>query len=197
MPAGFGRIGVFSKSMWRLWLSAKSRCRKTCDAERGNSIASKTDFRCAATELMKRRSEMTLLREATADSVFFQFGDPHYRRFSQKKQEELGLVGNDLWGNRSAKAGALLCPASNRSEKIAVSKSGLEYLAAAVERGERITSGEVVFYQSYNKSTLYILRMNVVDVVAKLKGVPPREGKYGPFWLFNRDGTPEDDDVPF
>jgi hypothetical protein len=84
-----------------------------------------------------------------------------------------------------------------KSAKVAVSKAGLDYLAAAVERGEHITSGEVVFYESYNRSTLYILRMNVVDVVERLKGVAPREGKYGPFWLFYHDGTPEDSDVPF
>jgi hypothetical protein len=149
---------------------------------------------------MKRSSEMTILdREAPAlpfDSTF-NFDDPNYHRFPQKKQEELGLTGNELACNRAAKAGALLCPASSRSEKIAVSQSGLDYLFAAVQRGDRITSGEVVFYEWDGKKNVIILRMKVVDVVAKLKGIPPREGKYGPFWLFYRDGTPEDDDVPF
>jgi hypothetical protein len=129
----------------------------------------------------------------------FRFGDPNWRRFPQKKQEEIGLAGNELWSNKSVQAGALICPASNRSEKIAVSESGLKYLATAVEHGDNITSGEVVFSGWDDKRHLnYIITsMDVVEVVTKLKGIVPRDGKYGPFWLFYRDGTPEDDDVPF
>jgi hypothetical protein len=140
-------------------------------------------------------------REATADCAFnfgFDFGDPNWKRFPQKKMhEELGLTGNELRGNIAAKAGALLCSASSRSEKIAVGQSGLDYLFAAVQRGDRITSGEVVFYEWDDRKQTVIIKMDVVDVVAKLKDVAPRQGKYGPFWLFYRDGTPEDDDVPF
>jgi hypothetical protein len=127
----------------------------------------------------------------------FSFTDPLWRRFPQRKHEELGLTGNDLYGNRGWRAGALLCPASSRSEKIAVSQSGLNYLSAAVERGDKITSGQVVFYERSGNYNIVILHMNVTDVVNKLDGIPPRDGKYGPFWLFYRDGTPEESDVPF
>jgi hypothetical protein len=129
----------------------------------------------------------------------FNFGDPRWRRFPQSKHEELGLAGNELWSNKSAKAGALLCPASSRSEKIAVSESGLNYLAAAVQRGDNITSGEVVFYEWKDdcKRNAIILHMDVVDVFNRVKNITPRQGKYGPFWLFYRDGTPEDGDIPF
>ena len=129
----------------------------------------------------------------------FDFDDPNFRRFPQHKHDELGLSGNGLWGNRLTKQGALLCPPSSRSEKIAVSQSGLNYLLAAVERGD-ITSGEVVFHEwdDGRKKQVVTIRMDVVDVAKKLEGVAPRQGKYGPFWLFYRDGRPEDDnDIPF
>ena len=130
--------------------------------------------------------------------IEFNFDDPNWKRFPQKTHDVLGLIGNELHGNRPAKAGALTCLASSRSEKIAVSKSGLDYLAAAVQRGDNITSGEVIFYKWENRKNVIILRMNVLDVAAKLTGITAREGKYGPFWLFYRDGRPEDDnDVPF
>jgi hypothetical protein len=127
----------------------------------------------------------------------FSFDDPHWRRFPQRKHDELGLVGNELWGNKSAKRGALVCPPSNKSEKIAVSEAGLNYLVAAVQRGD-ITSGEVVFYEFVDRKQVVTVRMDVLDVFAKVKDVAPRQGKYGPFWLFYKDGTPEDDDdIPF
>jgi hypothetical protein len=130
----------------------------------------------------------------------FNFGDQNWRRFPQKKQEELGCTGNDLWNNKSAGAGALICPTSNRSDKIAVSQSGLEYLFAAVQRGDHITSGKVVFTHWDDKRhySSILISMDVTDVYNKIKGVEPRQGKYGPFWLFYRDGTPEgDEDAPF
>jgi hypothetical protein len=129
----------------------------------------------------------------------FQFADHDWRRFPQSKHEELGLTGNDLWCNRGWRSGALLCSASSRSDKIAVSKTGLDYLAAAVERGDKITSGEVVLYEWRDdcKRNIIILQMDIGDVVDKVKNITPRDGKYGPFWLFYRDGTPEDGDVPF
>jgi hypothetical protein len=142
------------------------------------------------------------------DSLFdtdptFNFDDPNWRRFPQKKHEELGLVGNELWSKKPAKAGALTCPVSNRSEKIAVSQSGLNYLHAAVQRGDDITSGQVVFFEWDDKKrvSVIIIRMNVVDVFNKVKDSTPRQGKqgkHGPFYLFYRDGTSEDDEeVPF
>ena len=78
-----------------------------------------------------------------------------------------------------------------------MSKSGLDYLFAAVQRGD--ITGEIVFYEWDGRKQATIIKMDVVDVVAKLKDIPPREGKWGPFWLFYRDGTPVDDDnyVPF
>jgi hypothetical protein len=131
------------------------------------------------------------------NDIAFSFDDPAWRRFPRSQSDKLGLVANELWNNKSAKAGALVCSASSRSEKIAVSQSGLNYLAAAVERGDNITSGQVVFSEYWEKGrSAIIMHMDVADVVAKLKGILPREGKYGPFWLFYRDGTPEEEDAP-
>jgi hypothetical protein len=130
-----------------------------------------------------------------ADSTF-RFNDANWRRFPPKKHEELGLSGNELYGNRFAKAGALVCPASSRSEKIAVSQSGLNYLYDAVQRGGSITSGQVIFsgWDDKRHITYIIIKMDVIDAFNKVKDITPRQGKYGPFWLFYWDGTPEDDD---
>jgi hypothetical protein len=134
-----------------------------------------------------------------ANDIAFSFSDPAWRRFPRSQSDKLGLVANELWSNKSAKAGALVCSVSNRSEKIAVSESALNYLAAAVQRGDNITSGQVVFVEFWDKGkSAIIIHMDVADVVAKLKGILPREGKYGPFWLFYRDGTPEEaEEAPF
>jgi hypothetical protein len=139
--------------------------------------------------------DTTLFEHDTA----FSFRDPSWRRFPQKKREEIGLAGNDLWGNKSIPAGALTCPASDRSDKFAVSQAGLNYLYEAVQRGEAITSGEVVLsgWDDKRHINYIILCMDVVEIFDKLKDIPPRQGKYGPFWLVYRDGTPEDENVPF
>jgi hypothetical protein len=136
---------------------------------------------------------------ASKNDIAFSFDDPNWRRFPRSQCEKLGLVTNELYHNKSAKAGALVCSASSRSEKIAVSESVLNYLAAAVQCGDNITSGQVVFSEYWEKGrSAIIIHMDVVDVVAKLKGIAPREGKYGPFFLFYRDGTPEDaEEAPF
>jgi hypothetical protein len=127
----------------------------------------------------------------------FSFDDPRWKRFPQKTHDELGLVGNELFGNKSGKAGALVCSPSNKYPEVAVSKTGLDYLAAALQRGD-ITSGEVVFYEWEGRKRVIVETLNVVDVVAALKNTPPREGRFGQYWWFNRDGTPyEDGDVPF
>jgi hypothetical protein len=133
------------------------------------------------------------------NDIAFSFSDPNWRHFPRSQSDKLGLVANELYYNKSAKAGALVCSASSRSEKIAVSQSGLNYLAAAVERGDSITSGQVVFSEYWEKGrSAIIIHMDVADVVAKLKGIAPREGKYGPFFLFYRDGTPEEaEEAPF
>jgi hypothetical protein len=66
----------------------------------------------------------------------FSFADPDWHRFPQKMHEKLGLVGNELWSNKSAKAGALVCSQSSKYPEIAVAKAGLDYLFAAVQRGD-------------------------------------------------------------
>jgi hypothetical protein len=127
----------------------------------------------------------------------FSFDEPNWRRFPQKKHEELGLVGNELWGNKSAKAGALVCSPSSKYPEIAVSQSGLEYLNAALQRGA-ITWGVVVFYKWNGRKRDIIESLDVIDVATKLKNIPPRDGRFGSYWWWNQNGTPyEDDDVPF
>ena len=116
--------------------------------------------------------------------------DGRWLRFPQKTHDELGLVGNELYFHSDAKIGALVAKLGTRFPEIAVSQSGLEYLHTAVLRGDKITSGRLVLGKWEGAHFVVIEEIPVGDVVAAVKGIPPKDGQFGPYWWFNQDGTP-------
>jgi hypothetical protein len=60
---------------------------------------------------------------------------------------------------------------------------------------ERIPAGDVV---TVNLDDELIVRKSVSEIAALVKNVPPRNGKYGRYWLFNANLTLYDESkVPF
>jgi hypothetical protein len=121
----------------------------------------------------------------------FDFDDRAWRRFPQRTHDELKLVTNDLYYHSDAKVGALVAKGGKYPE-IAVSTKGLDYLCAAVQRGDKIASGVVVLARRDEVGRPFVVKeMAVADVKEAVKNIAPRNGQYGFYWWFYSDGTPQ------
>jgi hypothetical protein len=124
------------------------------------------------------------------DIIPFSFEDRAWQRFPQKTHDQLRLASNDLYHHSAAKIGALVAKGAKYAE-IAVSKSGLDYLWAAV-RGGKISRGIVALARREDGGRPVVTKeMDVADVVESVKDIPPREGDWGQYWWFYADGTPQ------
>jgi hypothetical protein len=117
----------------------------------------------------------------------FSFDDPHWRPFAREKLDMLHVTPNELWFNTTTKAGALIVKQSGQYAEFAISKAGLDHLHDAVRAG-RIVAGCIVLVQ--RDSGAVVLVKDVIEVVADLNGRSPRDGRLGPYWWLNADGTP-------
>ena len=133
---------------------------------------------------------------AETEAIIFDINDPNWRLFSRTKLQALGISPSQLWHNARAKLGALVAQRSARYENYAISQAGIEYLRSA-ERDDKIKCGVVVLMANRE----IVAQKLVAEVVAALDGVAARESsdpRFGPYWLFNADLTPFDNDwTPF
>jgi hypothetical protein len=119
----------------------------------------------------------------------FSFTNPNWRPFAPEKLDALGITPNQLWANNRITAGALVVKKSTQYAEYALGKAGVDYLHAAVQAG-KITSGYVVLAK-WDAAKLVVVQIKpVVEVVAELDGIPPRDGPFGPYWWMNADLTP-------
>jgi hypothetical protein len=139
---------------------------------------------------------MTATETEDGMNIVFDINDPDWRLFPRTKLQALGISPSQLWHNASAELGALVVQRSPKYENYAISQSGIEYLHSA-ERDGKIKCGVVVLMAKRE----IITQKPVVEVVAALDGVAVRESsdpRFGPYWLFNADLTPFDNDwTPF
>jgi hypothetical protein len=118
-----------------------------------------------------------------------------WRTFPRPKSNaDTDFFPNRMWHNERTGEGVLAAYQSDRYTKFAIGEKGLNYLLTALKE-ERITTGDVV---TVNLNDELIARKSVSEVVASVKNIPPKNGPYGRYWLFNADLTPYDESkVPF
>jgi hypothetical protein len=125
--------------------------------------------------------------------MVFNFDDRKWRIFPRTKLNELRVTPNELWGNDSAKEGALIVRQSRKYSEYALGKNGLDYLQAALQKGT-IKEAWVVLVER-DKDEI-VTEKPLAEVVAALDGVEPSLGnrgdRLGPFWWVFDDLTPQE-----
>jgi hypothetical protein len=125
----------------------------------------------------------TIARDTTA----FRFDNRDWRLVSRDKLTELGISPNRIAFNKVTNAAALVVDQSARYAEFAVSETGLVLLHSALQSG-KVEKAEVVFVIK-----MAVMRRHpVLEMVATVKDIPPREGQFGRYWWFNLNGTIND-----
>jgi hypothetical protein len=120
--------------------------------------------------------------------------DAGWRTFPRSKSDATDFFPNRMWYNERTGEGVLVAHQSDRYTEFAIGEKGLNYLLAALKE-ERITAGDVALV---DRDDELIARKSVSEVAALVKDLPPRNGPYGGFWLFDSDLTPHDESkAPF
>lgn len=115
--------------------------------------------------------------------------DEGWRTFPRQKSDAIGIWPNRMWHNVRTRQGALAAHQSDRYTLFAIGENPLNHLLTALKE-ERITAGDVV---TVNLDDELIARKSVSEVAALVENIPPRNGPYGRYWLFNADLTPYDE----
>ena len=121
---------------------------------------------------------MTYISNIEPNTPAFSFADPAWRPFPREKQRELNLASCELWQNSATKSGALVCRKANKYPQYPLSKSGLDYLLAAVRAG-KLESGWVVLAGWEGSQRIPINILYVLDVVETLKDITPTKDRSG------------------
>jgi hypothetical protein len=93
---------------------------------------------------------------------------------------------NEPWFNPFTISGALVVRQSGQYAEYARSKVALDHLHDAV-RAERLRSGNIVLVK---RDGTVILIKPVTEMFAELSAIPCRDGRLGPYWWLNANGTP-------
>jgi hypothetical protein len=120
---------------------------------------------------------------------------PHegWRAFPRPKSEATDFYPNKMFHNENTDEGVVAAYQSDRP-KFAIGEKPLNYLLTALKE-ERVTEGNVV---TVNRDDELIARKSVSEIAALVKNVPPKNGPYGRYWLFDADLTLYDESkVPF
>jgi hypothetical protein len=111
--------------------------------------------------------------------------DKGWRSFTRQQLDDLGIYPNRVQYNPRLGKADLLVHQSPRYTEFAVGENGLNNSQAALKNG-RITVSDVVLI---NLDWEEVARKPVSEVAAMVENVPPRNGEYGRYWLFNADLT--------
>jgi hypothetical protein len=114
--------------------------------------------------------------------------DEGWRSFTRQQLDDLGIYPNRVQYNARLGKADLIVHQSPRYTEFAVGENGLNNSQAAVKNGH-ITESDVVLI---NLDGEEVARKPVSEVAAMVEKLPPRNGDYGRYWLFNADLTPYD-----
>src|SRR6516165_12794993 len=121
------------------------------------------------------------------DPCAFRFDNYEWRFVSRDELANLGIWPNRIAFNKVANAAALVVAQSAQYAEFALSESGLYRVRDGLEGG-KVVRADVALV----KGMAVLRRYPVLDVVATVKGVSPREGRFGPYWWLNLDGSVND-----
>jgi hypothetical protein len=120
----------------------------------------------------------------------FSFEDRAWRPFPKAKLDELKITPNEMTfhPNSGAGVGGLIVSKSSKFPEFPVSKTGIDYQQSALNAG-KIQHSIVILWEWRDNEKFVISQTELADLVAGLKGIPPRDGRLGPYWWLNSDGT--------
>jgi hypothetical protein len=126
---------------------------------------------------------------SASEQYSFSFGDYNWRSFARAKLDELRVTPNELLFHNITKRGAVVVRRAKNYSEFALSKAAVDYLQAALQEG-RITEALVILAER-DRDVIVCIKP-LVEVVASLVGIEPRDGPFGPYWWMNADLTPHD-----
>jgi hypothetical protein len=113
----------------------------------------------------------------------------NWRQFKDERTKALGVWPNQLW--RNGEAGALVVMKSSTYAEYALSKSGLDYMLAALQAG-RISTGSIALANWQAGKLTIVATKPAHEVAAAVEGITPRNGdRLGPYWWMKADLTPD------
>jgi hypothetical protein len=115
--------------------------------------------------------------------------DPNWRIFATDATKALGIFPNQLWHHGVENLAALVIFKPQDYEEFPVSQAGLQYVLKAHQ--EKRAVGYVVLARRQLWKPQLVGAKDVAAVAAILKGVPPRDGPFGPYWWLRADFTPD------
>jgi hypothetical protein len=125
--------------------------------------------------------------------------DVRWRAFATELNKSLGVYPNEFRhdGNR---AGVLIVWKAQTSEDFPMNKLGVDYLVKAQREGR--IEGHVVLARRRQEGKIETVSVKgIEDVACMVSGVPPKVGRFGPYWWlhadFMLDGFGALDQAPF
>jgi hypothetical protein len=107
--------------------------------------------------------------------------DQSWRPFAPERTKALGVFPNQLWHNAIERLGALVIFKPKAYEEYPMSQAGLEYVCKAHQAG-RIVGHVALACRGQDWKIIVVAAKDVTAVAAMVEGVPPRGGKFGPYW---------------